>query len=1185
MVYTQRRNAKLMFLMILIVWLLAAIISIPPLFGWGKPSARLEKDKTCAVSSDLQYQIFATFFAFYFPLIVMIIIYINIYRAAKKIKKREMETAGRLQYSHHAATMPSISYSHHTTPDSLNNLKQSQLEPLIGQKTNAAQLQHQHSVQSNPNYNYNVKNSTSSGVSVPSNLYNSQHYQNSNYMQQQQQQAPLPHNRSNLNQLLRRGKKAKLLQQQQQQQQQLYNDTQQQQMIATLKKSASESEDGSIESKIYHSSASSQENFNSSQMVKESSILNQMMLVVSSSSSSNQAAHVTVAKTASIANASISRRSSFGKRFGRRLTQAFSGLKRPSGTSLVQGKNQKATRTLGIIMGCFIICWLPFFILAVVKPIPIMNGKRIVDYIPKWLDSLLLWLGYVNSALNPMIYARFNREFRQPFLEILCFRCRGINDKLRDEERKKLLNDFSTTNHMHSTTSAVQFRSSYMKQASSGGVNAAGYLTTTYNTIINSGKHPHFQDGSSSYHSLDKHLNQQDLIEANEEPSVVTAQEDDDFSKQQIIKNNEKTSANNRIERDKDKNEEKPVLGMHDYRKQIEEQKNKFFFGTSHPPYDNNNNSIDYGLVDGLVDDSIANKKLDLDKVALVDNRKANYILDAIIQAEIKTDFIMLNSVFEHEQAHHHQQPEYQHRNKYETDEFNGKSSPCMGFESANESIEDQLGVDDDDDENGLDVYENEEDRCGHGSVGFKLNDLTIYAAVYEHRSSNDDTIRQEQETTAMVDTTGDEDFSTPSAISPDLRLALALNSAASPSSLPFTGPYTKKRNNPKLHNEIEKKLNRLNNQQSNNKHSHRKQQQQRQQRQQQQNDKRKLNNSSTKSSIFTSDSFNTFESSSSLFDRSAGNAQKSRPFSSTNTKSSSSNNDDYSPNSSSSQMNKDCSSTEANEKLQDVEQVNPIKSDNKTKNSSIHSIPYSSVYSFKTAPTSPVNVVLTSKDLADAADNDSIGFLEQQQDSNLIAQHSEDELDDAANNALLVKNRQRKLLNLSNTKHQSIDQAPFSIKNSKESPASSALVAAETVPAHEQSDRLEDQRSHLAFPLAYYSHANKKAYSSSVDSSSSSSSLTYAAAPAVTPPIRNINTNSNNNRKNDPLYTKSNLPAESPNLLDRSLKNNLCIESNNNPIGEQAANNSSVKSNKDKQLKEDNKTKSIETATSETSV
>lgn len=88
-------------------------------------------------------------------------------------------------------------------------------------------------------------------------------------------------------------------------------------------------------------------------------------------------------------------------------------------------RERKATRTLGVIMGAFTACWLPFFIVALVKPFH--------HSIPEWLSSLLLWLGYANSFLNPIIYARFNRDFRGPFKDILLFRCSGINSRQRSE--------------------------------------------------------------------------------------------------------------------------------------------------------------------------------------------------------------------------------------------------------------------------------------------------------------------------------------------------------------------------------------------------------------------------------------------------------------------------------------------------------------------------------------------------------------------------------------------------------------------------------------------------------------------------------------------------------------------------------------------------------------------------------
>ena len=92
-------------------------------------------------------------------------------------------------------------------------------------------------------------------------------------------------------------------------------------------------------------------------------------------------------------------------------------------------RERKATKTLGVIMGAFTLCWLPFFIVALVRPF--CNEPE--SCIPHWLNSLLLWLGYANSFLNPIIYARFNREFRTPFREFLLFRCRGINDRIRSE--------------------------------------------------------------------------------------------------------------------------------------------------------------------------------------------------------------------------------------------------------------------------------------------------------------------------------------------------------------------------------------------------------------------------------------------------------------------------------------------------------------------------------------------------------------------------------------------------------------------------------------------------------------------------------------------------------------------------------------------------------------------------------
>ncbi|XP_078195602.1 D(2) dopamine receptor isoform X4 [Callithrix jacchus] len=87
-------------------------------------------------------------------------------------------------------------------------------------------------------------------------------------------------------------------------------------------------------------------------------------------------------------------------------------LKTISRRKLSQQKEKKATQMLAIVLGVFIICWLPFFITHILNIHCDCN-------IPPVLYSAFTWLGYVNSAVNPIIYTTFNIEFRKAFLKIL----------------------------------------------------------------------------------------------------------------------------------------------------------------------------------------------------------------------------------------------------------------------------------------------------------------------------------------------------------------------------------------------------------------------------------------------------------------------------------------------------------------------------------------------------------------------------------------------------------------------------------------------------------------------------------------------------------------------------------------------------------------------------------------------
>uniref|UniRef100_A0A182UPF5 G-protein coupled receptors family 1 profile domain-containing protein n=1 Tax=Anopheles merus TaxID=30066 RepID=A0A182UPF5_ANOME len=81
-------------------------------------------------------------------------------------------------------------------------------------------------------------------------------------------------------------------------------------------------------------------------------------------------------------------------------------------------REHKAARTLGIIMGTFILCWLPFFLWYIITSL----CDRCPN--PDIVVALVFWIGYFNSTLNPLIYAYFNRDFREAFRNTLdCMFC------------------------------------------------------------------------------------------------------------------------------------------------------------------------------------------------------------------------------------------------------------------------------------------------------------------------------------------------------------------------------------------------------------------------------------------------------------------------------------------------------------------------------------------------------------------------------------------------------------------------------------------------------------------------------------------------------------------------------------------------------------------------------------------
>ncbi|XP_059712128.1 histamine H1 receptor [Haemorhous mexicanus] len=95
------------------------------------------------------------------------------------------------------------------------------------------------------------------------------------------------------------------------------------------------------------------------------------------------------------------------------LRKTWHTLHRHSKSIHWQGsRERKAARQLGVIMAAFMVCWIPYFVLFMV--ITLHNQKQLSE-----LRRFTIWLGYINSTLNPFLYPLCNQDFKKTFKKIL----------------------------------------------------------------------------------------------------------------------------------------------------------------------------------------------------------------------------------------------------------------------------------------------------------------------------------------------------------------------------------------------------------------------------------------------------------------------------------------------------------------------------------------------------------------------------------------------------------------------------------------------------------------------------------------------------------------------------------------------------------------------------------------------
>jgi len=370
--YATQRTAGKVYFMIFLVWLFSCIICSPPLLGWNDWPDQFTPETPCALTTQKAYIVYSSLGSFFIPLILIVFIYFKIFLTQKKVadKRQNIKTTG--------------SSTGSDGEKQIKKINKVEME-LLNNESDTKTAQKENNIMTEDDATKKEKKKKRKHILAVVKEKNSIMYQKS--IKAGSQSGIGPWNGSNSNSMCEEEK------------------------MNEIKENNFNNKDH-IEENGTKDMNNGENSFNQNNLCQHhSKLLNEVK-----KETCNKSLMVEEDTSPSSSDACVGEKekSNFFKSKPKVQSSVESRVKRKEKGSGGSSREQKAARTMAVIVVTFVVCWLPFFTMYVTLP---FCGES-CQISPK-IESFITWLGYLNSTLNPIIYTIFNPYFRKAFRNIL----------------------------------------------------------------------------------------------------------------------------------------------------------------------------------------------------------------------------------------------------------------------------------------------------------------------------------------------------------------------------------------------------------------------------------------------------------------------------------------------------------------------------------------------------------------------------------------------------------------------------------------------------------------------------------------------------------------------------------------------------------------------------------------------